>query len=249
MIRGWYTAASGMIAQMTRQLSNAANLANVQTPGYKQVNVQVEEFQNMLLTHFGSREDFTLGDVSTAVAMAPLEINPAQGALRETGRPLDLAISGNGFFVVEGPEGAEYTRNGVFNLEPGGRLVTADGFQVNGVGNVPIIIPPEQIEDVWITGDGTVQAGEAVLGQLQMVEFAEPGQIESNGSNRYVTGQEPLPSPDSGVHQGYLEMSNVDVNQATVDMMEAQRAYEFAQQMVQMQDQTLQLTVRDLGQV
>lgn len=249
MIRGWYTAASGMIAQMTRQLSNAANLANVETPGYKQVNVQVEEFQNMLLTHFESRGDFTLGDVSTAVALAPLEINPAQGALRETGRPLDLAIAGDGFFVVEGADGQEYTRNGVFNLEPGGRLVTLDGYQVNGVGGGPIIIPTEQFDEVWITSDGTVQAGEAVLGQLQVVTFDDPGLIESNGYNRYVTDQDPVATPESVVHQGYLEMSNVDVSQATVDLMEAQRAYEFAQQMVQMQDQTLQLTVRDLGQV
>ena len=249
MIRGWYTAASGMIAQMTRQLSNASNLANLSTPGYKQVNVQVEEFQNMLLNHFESTGDFTLGDVSTAVAMAPLEINPAQGALRETGRPLDVAISGDGFFVIDGPEGVEYTRNGVFNLEPGGRLVTPTGLQVNGVGNVPIIIPPERIDEVWITSDGTIQAEGDVLGQLQIVEFAEPGQIESNGRNGYVTDQEALPSPASGVHQGYLEMSNVDVNQTTVDLMEAQRAYEFAQQMVQMQDETLQMTVRDLGRV
>lgn len=249
MIRGWYTAASGMIAQMTRQLTNAANLANLSTPGYKQVNVQVEEFQSMLLSHFESTGDFSLGDVSTAVALAPLEINPAQGALRETGRPLDVAISGEGFFVIEGPDGPEYTRNGVFNLEPGGRLVTADGFQVNGVGNVPIIIPPEQINEVWITSDGTIQTEDAVLGQLQVVEFEDPGQIVSNGSNRYTTDQEAVASPDSGIHQGYLEMSNVDVNQASVDLIEAQRAYEFAQQMVQMQDETLQMTVRDLGRV
>jgi flagellar basal-body rod protein FlgG len=238
-----------MIAQMTRQLTNASNLANISTPGYKQINVQVEEFQSMLLSHFETQEVFNLGDVSTAVAMAPLEINPAQGALRETGRTLDVAVAGPGFFVVDGPEGAEYTRNGVFNLEPGGRLVTADGFQVNGVGDVPIIIPPEQIEEVWITADGTIQTADAVLGQLQLVEFAEPGQIESNGRNRYVTDQEALPSADSGVHQGFLEMSNVDVNQTTVDLIAAQRAYEFAQQMVQMQDQTLQMTVRDLGRV
>jgi flagellar basal-body rod protein FlgG len=249
MIRGWYTAASGMIAQMTRQLTNASNLANISTPGYKQVNVQVEEFQSMLLSHFESTGDFRLGAVSTAVALAPLEINPAQGALRETGRPLDVAISGPGFFVIEGPEGPEYSRNGVFNLEPGGRLVTTDGFQVNGVGDVPIIIPPEQIEEAWITADGTLQTEDAVLGQLQLVEFENPGQIESNGNNRYVTDQEALPSAGSGVHQGFLEMSNVDVNQTTVDLIEAQRAYEMAQQMVQMQDQTLQMTVRDLGRV
>ncbi|MEZ4520612.1 MAG: flagellar hook-basal body protein [Thermomicrobiales bacterium] len=249
MIRGWYTAASGMVAQMARQLSNAANLANLSTPGYRQVDVQVEEFQNMLLTHFESQDEFTLGDLSTAVAMAPLEINPAQGSLRETGRALDLAISGNGFFSIQAAGGNEYTRNGVFNLEPGGRLVTSDGFQVNGVGDTPIIIPPERMDEVWITSDGTVQAGDDVFGQLQIVEFAEPGQIESNGRNRYITDQEPLASPDSSIHQGYLEMSNVDVNQTTVDLMEAQRAYEFSQRMVQMQDETLQMTVRDLGRV
>ena len=249
MIRGWYTAASGMVAQMARQMSNAANLANLQTPGYKQVNVQVEEFQNMLLSHFESNDSFTLGDLSTAVAMAPLEINPAQGSPRETGRPLDLAISGNGFFVVQGAEDVEYTRNGVFNLEPGGRLVTTDGFQINDINDQPVIIPPELLDEVWVSSDGTVQAGDEVFGQLRIVEFEDPGQIESNGRNRYVTDQAALASPDSGVHQGYLEMSNVDANQTTVDLIEAQRAYEFAQQMVQMQDGTLQMTVRDLGRV
>ncbi len=249
MIRGWYTAASGMVAQMARQLSNAANLANVSTPGYKQVNVQVEEFQSMLLNHFESRDQFTLGDLSTAVAMAPLDIDPTQGALSETGKPFDLAISGNGFFVIQGDDGVEYSRNGVFSLEPGGRLVTADGRQVNGVGDQPIIIPPERMDEIWVTSDGTIQAGEDVLGQLSIVEFADPSLIESAGNNRYTTDQEALASADSSIHQGYLEMSNVNVNQTTVDLMAAQRAYDFSQRMIQMQDETLQMTVRDIGRV
>jgi flagellar basal-body rod protein FlgG len=249
MIRGWYTAASGMVAQMARQLSNAANLANLSTPGYRQVNVRVEEFQDMLLSHFESTGEFTLGDLSTAVAMAPFEIDPTQGALRETGQPLDMALSGAGFFVVQGDEGIEYARNGVFTLEPGGRLVTADGRQVNGVGDVPITIPPERLGEVWIAADGAIQAGEDVLGQLRLVEFADPALIESNGSNRYTTDQDALVAADTAVHQGYLEMSNVDVSQTTVDLMEAQRAYDIAQRMVQMQDETLQMTVRDIGRV
>jgi flagellar basal-body rod protein FlgF len=249
MIRGWYTAASGMVAQMARQLTNAANLANVSTPGYRQVNVRVQEFQEMLLHHFEATGEFRLGDLSTAVAMAPIEIDPTQGALRETGRPLDVALTGPGFFVIQGNEGLEYTRNGVFLLEPGGRLMTADGQQVNGVGDQPIIIPPERLEEVWIGSDGTIQAGDDVLGQLRIVEFAEPGQLVSNGSNRYTTDQEPFDSPGTAVHQGFLEMSNVDVNKTAIDLMEAQRAYDMAQRMVQMQDETLQMTVRDLGRV
>jgi flagellar basal-body rod protein FlgG len=249
MIRGWYTAASGMVAQMARQLSNAANLANLSTPGYRQINVRVEEFQEMLLHHFEATGDFTLGDLSTAVAMAPLEIDPTQGALRETGQPLDLALSGAGFFVIQGDEGIEYTRNGVFTVEPGGRLVTADGRQVNGVGDVPITIPPTRLEEVWIAADGTIQAGEDVLGQLRIVEFADPGQIASNGANRYTTDQAAQAPVETVVHQGYLEMSNVNISQTTVELMEAQRAYDMAQRMVQMQDETLQMTVRDLGRV
>jgi flagellar basal-body rod protein FlgG len=238
-----------MVAQMARQLSNAANLANVSTPGYKQVNVQVEEFQTMLLNHFESRDQFELGDLSTAVAMAPLDIDPTQGSLSETGRPLDLAISGNGYFVIQADDGIEYSRNGVFTLEPGGRLVTSDGRQVNGVDNQPIIIPPERMGEVWFTSDGTIQAGEDVLGQLSIVEFADPSLIESAGNNRYTTDQEALAPADSAIHQGFLEMSNVNVNQTTVDLMEAQRAYDFSQRMIQMQDETLQRTVQDIGRV
>ncbi|MEZ4569665.1 MAG: hypothetical protein R2849_04925 [Thermomicrobiales bacterium] len=125
MIRGWYTAASGMVAQMARQLSNAANLANLSTPGYRQVDVQVEEFQNMLLTHFESQDEFTLGDLSTAVAMAPLEINPAQGSLRPGGRSISRYPETGSLLDPDG-RGSRYTAtaSSTSNLEGGWSRMT-----------------------------------------------------------------------------------------------------------------------------
>src|SRR5688572_11606313 len=136
MDRGLYIAASGMLAEQIRQDQIANDLANASTPGYKSDRTAQSTFGDLLLAN--STNGAVVGRQSTAVQVAEIRTDFTPSAGRETGEPLDFAITGEGFFAVQTPEGVRYTRNGQFSLDTSGRLVTAQGHPVLGSGGRPI---------------------------------------------------------------------------------------------------------------
>ena len=147
-----------------------------------------------------------------------------QGSMELTENPLDVALSGPGFFQIETPQGMRYTRNGSFTLNSQGEIVNQDGHPVVG----GVAIPPETVA-VTITEDGRILADNVELGQLEIVEFADPNVLAKEGADNFVpkvAGLEPEAAEETLIHQGYLEKSNVDVVTESVNMIDTVRTYE-----------------------
>ncbi|BBJ27185.1 flagellar basal-body rod protein FlgG [Athalassotoga saccharophila] len=254
MLNSLSTAATGMNAQqfMIDTISN--NLANANTTAFKESRAEFADlaYQNLYIAGTPTSQNtqsptgLYVGHGTRLVATNRLF---TLGSLSSTGNPLDLAIDGDGFFQVQLQNGQiGYTRDGSFNLDGQGRLVTSDGYVV-----VPNIVIPQNAESINIAPNGTVtvtQPGgtQTQVGQITLVRFLNPAGLESIGDNLYVatpaSGQpiQGIANQDGfgALRQGYLETSNVNVIQQMVDMINAERAYEFDSKVIQTSDQMLQ---------
>ncbi|HEU24962.1 MAG: flagellar basal-body rod protein FlgG [Mesoaciditoga sp.] len=254
MLNSLSTAATGMNAQqfMIDTISN--NLANANTTAFKESRAEFADlaYQNLYIAGTPTSQNtqsptgLYVGHGTRLVATNRLF---TLGSLSSTGNPLDLAIDGDGFFQVQLQNGQiGYTRDGSFNLDGQGRLVTSDGYVV-----IPNIVIPQNAESINIAPNGTVtvtQPGgtQTQVGQITLVRFLNPAGLESIGDNLYVatpaSGQpiQGVANQDGfgALRQGYLETSNVNVIQQMVDMINAERAYEFDSKVIQTSDQMLQ---------
>jgi flagellar basal-body rod protein FlgG len=233
MLEGLYSAAAGMTAQQQRMDTLANDVANVNTTGYKHTRVA---FRDLLYTQDRS------GVVSSGAGATPVGRGFAQGALRETGSKLDVAIEGDGFLQVRRADGTTaLTRDGSLRLDPNGRLTTQRGELLQPA----ITVPAGTSEaDVRIADDGTVSAGNRQLGRIQLVTVRAPQALQSAGDSLFVATAASGPAqalPTGRVVQGALESSNVDMADAMTQMMESQRSFQMASKAVQMQDQILQI--------
>jgi flagellar basal-body rod protein FlgG len=252
MIRALYTAASGMSAQQLNLDTIANNLANSSTVGFRQRQLQFQDmiYQN-LITPGAAQSQQTVSSglqIGLGTKSAASEVIMTQGDMNQTNGNLDLAIQGNGFFQVTRPDGTiAYTRAGNFYLNNQGTMVDAQGDPL-----VPNITIPTNATAVTITQYGVVnatlpgQTNPSQLGQIQLVAFANPGGLDSVGSNLYTatlsSGDAVLGNPGGTeglgtLQQGYLENSNVDVVGAFVQMVLAQRAYESNSKVITAADQ------------
>jgi flagellar basal-body rod protein FlgG len=241
MIRALYTAASGMSAQQLNLDTIANNLANSSTTGFRQLRLQFQDmiYQN-LITPGAAQSQSTVSaglQIGLGTRSVATEVIMTQGELNQTNNPLDMAIEGSGFFQVQRPDGTiAYTRAGQFHLNNQGTIVTTDGDPL-----LPTITIPANATSVTVTQYGVVnatlpgQTNPAQLGQIQLATFANPGGLESLGSNllqeTLSSGNAVLGNPGGTeglgtLQQGYLENSNVDVVTEFVQMVLAQRAYE-----------------------
>lgn len=241
MIRALYTAASGMSAQQLNLDTIANNLANSSTVGFRQRVLQFQDmiYQN-LVTPGAAQSQQTVAaglQIGLGTKSSASEIITTQGDMNKTDNPTDLAIQGRGFFQVQRPDGTiAYTRAGNFYLNNQGTMVDAQGDQL-----IPAITIPPNATNITITQYGVVNAtlpgqqNPQQLGQIQLASFANPGGLDSVGSNLYTatlsSGDAVLDNPGGPqgmglLQQGYLENSNVDVVGAFVQMVLAQRAYE-----------------------
>jgi flagellar basal-body rod protein FlgF len=214
MSGGAYSALSGMQTRLSELDRIASDLANISTAGYK--TERDAKFA-------AERDRFTeLLDAAVDVTPAGSKIDFRSGSLATTGRDLDVAIDGSGFFVIETEGGQQYTRNGSFTRRADGTLVTHDGQLVLGEGG-PITLTPGAIS---ISADGTIRSGATVAGKLQIVEFAEGG-LERVSGARFRAAEGVSPTDASGrVISGALEQSNVNVIDRMVALTEANRAFE-----------------------
>ncbi len=255
MIRSLWVAKTGMEGQQTKLDTIANNLANVATNGFKRGGVLFEDlmYQNLRPAGAATSDQSQLPtglQVGLGTRVAAATRNFSQGTLQQSGNNLDLAVKGNGFFQVQLPDGTTgYTRDGAFQLDAQGALVTAAGYRV-----LPGITIPIAAQAVAIADDGTVnitlpgQAAPTSVGQLQLAGFVNPGGLDPRGQNLYAetasSGAPQAAAPGANglgkVQQGFLEGSNVNVVEELVGMIATQRAYELASKAIQTSDQMLQ---------
>ena len=255
MMRSLWISKTGMEAQQTQLDTISNNLANVSTNGYKRSHAVFEDlmYQNLRQAGANSSEQTTLptglqaGLGTRAVATAR---NFSQGGLQQSSNLLDVAVRGSGFFEIQLPDGTNgYTRDGSFQVNAQGQLVTNNGYAVQ-----PGITIPANAQSVTIANDGTVSVtlpGQALpqsIGQLQIASFINPAGLEPKGGNIYAeTAASGTPNAGTpgqnglgALQQGFVETSNVNVVEELVQMIQTQRAYELNSKAIQTSDQMLQ---------
>jgi flagellar basal-body rod protein FlgG len=256
MLRALYTAASGMTAQQLNLDNIANNLANSSTTGFQQRVLSFSDllYQNTVMPGSAATQQTTNSaglQIGLGVRSSSTEINQTQGDLQTTNGPLDLAISGAGFFQILLPNGQTgYTRAGSFHPDANGNVVTADGNPLQ-----PAITVPSDATNISIGSDGTVsvtqpgQTAASTVGTIQLALFVNPGGLNSVGNNIYLAttaSGEPVVGTPGGadglgaIQQGMLEQSNVSVVDEFVQMIVAQRSYESNSRVVKAADEMLQ---------
>lgn len=225
-------------AGLMRELNAIANnIANLNTTGYRRENVVFAEHVK------------ALGANDTSLSMATAShrfVDFSAGELQMTDNPLDFAIDGEGFFVIETPAGERLTRAGAFSLNAVGELITGDGARVLDEGGGPIILPP-QARTISATPDGSIMADGQPVGRLGLVK-ADPALLIREGDNLFRADNGFEPAPDAQVRQNAIEGSNVNAVTEIARLIEVQRTYEMGQQLFQGEDDRIRRTVRELGQ-
>ncbi len=247
MIRGLYTAASGMISQEIYHAARTNNLVNIDTVGFKGDIPTFKSFLPYEIVRYNKNEYTPIGRMNMGSKLDATYVDFSEGRIRETGNPLDLAIHGNGFFVVSYKGGEAYTRAGNFTLSKDGELVTLDGFKVLGEGG-PIAISGKNIE---IGEDGAIYVDGELVDKLRIVDFADRENLQKIGYNLFTyNGRNNPQTPEKyTIKQGALEYPNVNIVKEMVNLLEATRIYETNQKILRMQDETLGRAITELGRV
>lgn len=226
---------------LQRRLETASNnLANVSTFGFKADALRTEEFDRAPARSADRPRDVRF------VRDVGLNRDFSQGAVTRTGNPLDVAIQGDGFFMVQAREGVRYTRDGAFSLDATGQLVTSGGLPVLSGGGAPIVFDP-QGERPQIGADGSIRVGGAEAGALGVVSFPNLSALEKTGDNLFdPRGQAPAAFTGTVV-QGAVESSNVNPIVELTRVIEISRAYESAARIVSGGDELRQRTLERLA--
>ena len=256
-----WAAKTGLDAQQTQMTVVSNNLANVNTTGFKKDRAVFEDlmYQNLRQVGASTSQDTQAPsglNLGTGVRVVATEKVYTQGSFNQTGNALDVAISGRGFFQVALPDGSmAYTRDGSFQLNSQGQMVTASGYAVQ-----PSISIPQGAQSISIGADGTVSAtlaGESAptqVGSLQLADFINPAGLQPRGENLLTesaaSGAAQLSTPGlsglGGLQQGAVESSNVNVVEEMVNMIQTQRAYEMNTKAISATDQMLQFVSNNL---
>ena len=254
MIRSLWISKTGLDAQQTQMDVIANNLANVSTNGFKRARAVFEDLLYQTLRQPGAQSSqqtqipsgLMLG---TGVRPIATERIFTQGSLQRTENPLDIAISGNGFFQIQMPDGTlAYTRDGAFQLDSTGQIVTSSGYPLS-----PAITIPSTAVSISISRDGILSytasgvATPTQAGTIQLAGFVNNGGLQSMGENLFVeTASSGTPTPNTPgtngtglLNQGYVETSNVNVAEELVTMIQTQRAYELNSKAVTTSDAML----------
>ncbi|MCH5264701.1 MAG: flagellar basal-body rod protein FlgF [Lachnospiraceae bacterium] len=257
MLRGLYTAWTGMVNEQKRLDVISNNMANADTVGYKEDKVSSQAFEQVLGIKIrdGSQayHNQAIGRLSLGVKIGEVYTSYDQGSLRETGGTFDVALSGKGFFTVSvtdrtGETHTRYTRNGQFMLTKEGLLVDADGNPIQGEGGDIYINPSAR--SVSISPDGMITADGQVIDTLRIVDFEDYDYLKKYGNTMYepvagATQQE----AEVEVIQGYTEQSNVQAVSEMVNLITITRAYEANQRVLRSFDSMLERSVNQVGRL
>ena len=254
MFRSLHIAATGMAAQETQLEGVANNIANANTTGFKRQRIEFQDLLYQTVRGAGTRTSESTRSptgiqLGSGVRVAGTSRSFAQGNILMTNNPLDVAIEGNGFFVVQQADGSPaYTRAGALQKDAQGQLVTAEGYMIE-----PPVIIPSDAQGVTIGADGTIsalisgQAAPAEIGQLTIANFVNPAGLNAQGKNLFTqtaaSGEPQVGAPGAdgrgALLQGALERANVDVVEEMIGMISAQRAYEVNTKVVTTADEML----------
>lgn len=261
MMQALWVSKTGLSAQNTRLTTISNNLANAATMGFKRDDAQFEDLLYQIRVQPGASSSQSTEipsgmQLGTGVRVVGTTKQFTQGSLEITQKPLDMAVNGRGFFQIQTPDGnTAYTRNGQFQLNSNGEIVTAGGLQLQ-----PTISVPENAQSVTISKDGIVEvqvAGQTApeqIGQIQLADFINPTGLQAIGSNLFLetaasgAPQEGQPANNGfgSTEQGSLEASNVDVVEEMVNMITTQRTYEMNSKVIATADQMLQFITQTL---
>ena len=256
MVKGLFTAYTGMINEQHRMDVLTNNLANASTVGYKKEGATSQAFDEVLAVKIKDTTDpgkvKSLGNISLGVKIGENYTDYSQGSLRETHNSYDMAIAGDGFFSVEfkskaGQTSTKYTRDGSFTLNKDGYLVTQDGDYVLGKnGRIKL----DTINPSVIDKKGNIFQNNKLVATLDITDFEDYNYLEKYGENYYqpVEGAKEK-NGEYQVIAGYLEMSNIKVVSEMVEMISVSRAYETNQKLIQTYDSTLEIAANQLGKV
>ena len=266
MVKGLYTAYTGMLNEQNRMDIMTNNLANADTNGYKKEGSTAQTFADTYAIKIKDTSAYniprTIGGVSLGVHIGETYTDYQQGSFRVTDSSYDLAIAGNGFFAIsytnkQGETSVKYTRDGAFTVNRQGYLVTKDGDYVlnqNGAMNSDpgagsyIQIDPNQ--EFTIDENGNIWQNQALVGQVGLVDFADYNYIEKFGENLYDMAEGgQIIAADGLIEQGTIEASNVNIVSEMVDMITITRAYESNQKIIQTIDGMLDKAVNQVGKL
>jgi len=261
MMSALWVSKTGLSAQNTRLTTIANNLANASTVGFKRDDAQFEDLLYQIRAQPGASSSQTTQlpsgmQLGTGVRVVATTKQFTEGSLQITDKPLDVAIDGHGFFQIELADGTTaYTRNGQFQRNSDGQIVTSDGMLLQ-----PAVTIPQDAQTITISQDGIVEvklAGQVApqqIGQIQLADFINPSGLQAIGSNLFLetaASGAPLQSQPGlnglgQVKQATLESSNVDVVEEMVNMITTQRTYEMNSKVIATADQMLQFVTQTL---
>ena len=232
MNRGIYSLASGMVATQQAMDVVSNNLANVNTGGFKRDQAL---FNDALEKAISGSNGAPLGTLGSGAAIKEQFTDLTQGAIKQTGSPMDLAIEGNGMFAVQGPDGqVAYTRDGAFTQSPGGQLTTAQGYPVLDSSLKPIQLRPGSID---VSSDGSISSASDGTAYAQIGIFN--GNFSKDGAGLY-SSSDATSAASAQVKQGALESSNVNPITSMVEMISLSRNFDMAQKSIQSEDDMTQ---------
>ena len=258
MLRGLYTAYTGMRNEQKRLDVISNNIANAATVGYKTESVSNQSFDHALTLRIKDQttpfKNDVIGGMSLGVKIGEVYTDYGQGSLNETENKFDLAIAGKGFFTMgvtdaNGRTTTKYTRDGSFTMTYDGYVVNSNGDNLLDVNGNPVRVNP-RATDISIDLDGTIYADNEYMGRIRLVDFQDYDYIAKYGDNMYdiVDGATQIGATGT-IRQGFLEQSNVDTVSEMVDLITVTRAYEANQKMIRTMDSMADKAVNDVGRV
>ncbi|MTH78913.1 flagellar hook-basal body complex protein [Paracoccus aestuariivivens] len=227
------TRQSGLMREM-RAIAN--NMANANTTGFRREGVVFSEYMVPIASN---------GETLAMANVRGRMVDLGQGAMTQTGGKYDLAIEGDGFFMVQTPDGGRLTRAGAFMANAEGEIVNPDGYQLLDDGQAPIVVPAGT-RSLGIGGDGTVSADGEPVGRIGVFAPPDPSDLRHVAGTLFETGPNPTPMEEPKVRQGFLEESNVEPVNEIARMIEVQRAYEMGQSLLEQEDQRIRQTITSL---
>jgi flagellar basal-body rod protein FlgF len=220
----------------------ANNMANVNTAGYKRDTLQFEEY----LMPVAEMSDVKGKDARLSFVTDPSVYRSfEQGAFQQSGNELDLAISGDAWFVMQSPDGERYTRNGQLQLNADGELVGPSGLPILGTGG-PITIGPDET-GIEIAKDGTISTDQGTRGQIRLVSFENNNAMTKQGAMLFASPEAPQDAEDATIHQGFVEKSNVKPVIEFTRIVETVRAYTTVSQALQQTQDLRRDAIERLG--
>lgn len=253
MLRGLYTAYTGMLAQQQRMDLVSNNLANINTNGFKKDQAALASFSEVYTSRINDSATglpTQIGKMSLGVRIDEVYTDHSQGSMKQTDDPFNIAIQGSGMIAVGELQGdgsfvEKYTRDGSFILDQKGQLVTQDGYFILSEDSEPIQLPSDNVR---INSDASIYGDETLIGRIKLVDFEDMKTLRKQGDNLYNTTESSVVKAFAGtVEQGFLESSNVNSIEEMINMISVMRTYESSQKVITTYDATLEKAVNSVG--